>query len=137
MPAVVIVPGATGAGRTPTTRRLAESGIFVERFHAEGRASGWPWDIRYSGATNPNGSRDQDRLAAIGHAIARRREVDPKRIGVYSISFELAASTGATRNPDLPIQFILDGKGPTNGFAASLQARTLAPSDGDCWPQRA
>ena len=142
MPAVVIVPGATGAGRMRAARadarRLAAEGILVASFNAEGRSSGRPWDIRSSGTSDLNGPRDQDGLAAVVRAIARRRDVDPERVGVYTISFGLAAATGAiARHPDLPIRFIVDEEGPTDCFAASLRAWTLAHSDGDDWPQRA
>lgn len=142
LPAVVVVPGAVGSGRMMAARAdaraLAASGVAVIGFNAAGRSNGRPWDIRSGGTGDLNGPADQDDLASVVRMVARHRAVDASRIGIYSVSFGLAAVLGAvSRHPGLPLRFLVDEEGPTDCFAAALRAWTLAPSDGDHWPARA
>lgn len=120
-------------------RALAATGVAVIGYNAAGRRGGRSWDLRSGGTGDLNGPADQDDLAAVIQHFARHRAIDPDRIGIYSVSFGLAAALGAiARHPRLPVRFLVDEEGPTDGFAASLQAWTLAPSgEGAGWPARA
>lgn len=142
MPAVIFIPGATGAGRMRALRRdaraLAARGVMVVGFNAQGRSNGRIWDVRSGGQPNLNGAQDQDGLAAVITAIAQRPDVDRSRLGIYSVSFGLAVALGAlARHPELPVRFLIDEEGPSDRFSAALQAWTLAPSTGAHWPARA
>lgn len=129
-PAVVLFPGGVGAGRmmtrSPAARRLAESGVVVVGYNAEGRVGG-RWDLRSGGRGDLNGPVDQDGLAAVVRHVAALPDVDPARLGLLTVSYGLVAAAGAVaRHPDLPVAFLIDEEGPADPWSAMLRAWTLA-----------
>lgn len=128
--AVVLLPGGVGAGRrmarSPGGTRLAEAGMVVVSFNAEGRSSGKLGDRRSGGTLDFNGARDQDGLAVVIRHVLELSDVDPDRLGLCSISFGLVAATGCmARHPDLPVRYLVDEEGPADGYSAMLQGWRL------------
>ncbi len=131
LPAVVMIPGGVGAGRTmvlrATARELAERGVVVVGFNARGRSSGKLRDRRSAGRNDFNGPRDQDDLAAVIRDVLADPHVDPQRLGIYACSFGLVAAAGCiARHPDLPVRWLVDEEGPSDACAAMLCAWRLA-----------
>ncbi len=127
LPAVIMVPGGVGAGRTmvqrPGAQRLAREGWVLASFNAEGRSSGKLGDRRSGGTCDFNGHRDQDGLAQVVRAVAALPAVDASRLGIYALSFGLVAAAGClARHPDLPVAWLLDQEGPSDCCASMLCA---------------
>ena len=131
-PAVVLVPGGTGAGRKDAegseAEALSAAGMVVVAFNAEGRGSpGVAGDIRSEGVEDYNGFRHQDGLAKIIEFALSLDYVDPENVGVYSRSFGITMSAGCLgRYPELPIKYLVDGEGPSCSFVTTQGPRYLA-----------
>ncbi len=130
LPAVVLVPGGIGAGRTMVQRvaakELAAGGMVVVGFNAQGRSSGKLLDRRSQGRNDFNGIEDQDGLAAVIRRVLSHPAVDPDRLGIYACSFGLVAAAGClARHPDLPVRWLVDEEGPSDACAAMLCAWRL------------
>lgn len=123
-PAVVLLPGALGAGRLMARgkvgTRLARAGMVVCSFNAEGRSNGFG-DRRSGGRSDYNGPRDQDGLAAVVRRLAAEPDVDPDNLGLASVSFGLVAATGALARHRLPVAWLVDEEGPADCFSAMLK----------------
>lgn len=124
LPAVVLSPGGVGAGRMmargPVGTRLAQAGMVVVSFNAEGRKGG-RLDVRSGGRLDFNGPRDQDGLAAVVRHALTLPDVDPERLGLASVSYGLVAVAGCvSRHPALPVQWIADEEGPADCTSAML-----------------
>ena len=132
-PAVVLLPGALGAGRTmarrPGAAMLAAEGVVTASFNARGRTSGKLADPRSQGRCDYNGFADQDGLAAVIQTVARLPYVDASRIGLYAVSFGLVVAAGClARHPELPIAWLIDEEGPSDAAAALLRGWSLVPA---------
>jgi hypothetical protein len=122
--AVVMVPGGIGAGRLAAqgteAKILAESGMVVVCFNAEGRVSNHPGDIASEGTEDFNGFRHQDDLAEILQYVIGLDYVIPDNIGVSSASYGITMAAGcAGRHPEIPVKYIVDGEGPSNSFVTA------------------
>jgi hypothetical protein len=133
--AVVMVPGGIGAGRLDAqgaeAKLLAESGMVVVCFNAEGRVSGHPDDIASEGTEDFNGLRHQDGLAKILQYVIGLQYVMPDNVGVYTASYGITMAAGcAGRYPEIPIKYIVDGEGPSSSFVTVHEPWALytAPS---------
>ncbi|MBI5868480.1 MAG: hypothetical protein HZB43_09365, partial [candidate division Zixibacteria bacterium] len=116
-PAVVAVPGGTGAGAPMADnlsyRNLAANGFVVVAFNAEGRGSGAPGNLISQGVENCGGFLHQDDLKAVIEFVAAQPDVDATNIGVETNSLGIAMGAGALgRYPDLPVKYLIDGEGP-------------------------
>jgi hypothetical protein len=119
--AVVMVPGGIQAGRLDAlgteAEMLAEAGMVVVCFNAEGRVSSHAGDIRSEGTEDYNGFRNQDGLAKIVQYVISLKYVIPDDVGIRSQSFGITMAAGcAGRYPEIPIKYIVDGEGPSNSF---------------------
>lgn len=124
-PAVVMLPGGMGSGRLMargrTGTQLARAGMVVVSFNAEGRGKGLI-DRRSGGTPDFNGFRDQDGLAAVVRHTLSLPDVDPDRLGLYSVSFGFVAAAGLVgRYPELPVRWIVDEEGPADAYSAMLK----------------
>lgn len=115
-PAVVIVPGGSGAGsasveidddqRNP--QRLAENGWITVTFDADGRGF-------TAGEEDYCGFIHQAGLSAVIEATAALPYVDRDRIGLFSGSYGITMASGVlARYPDLPVKFLVDFEGPAD-----------------------
>lgn len=128
--AVVMVPGGIGAGRLAAkgteAKILAESGMVVVCFNAEGRVSSHPEDIASEGAEDFNGFRHQDDLAQILQYVIGLEYVIPDNVGVSTASYGITMAAGcAGRYPWIPIKYIVDGEGPSNSFVTAHEPWAL------------
>lgn len=128
--AVVMVPGGTGAGRLMAqgteAKMLAESGMVVVCFNAEGRVSDRPGDIASEGTEDFNGFRHQDGLARIVQYVMGLDYVVADNVGISTQSYGIAMAAGcAGRYPELPIKYIVDGEGPSNSFVTAHEPWAL------------
>ena len=128
--AVVMVPGGIGAGRLAAqgaeAKILAESGMAVVCFNAEGRVSDHPEDIASQGTEDFNGFRHQDGLAQILQYVIGLDYVIPDNVGVSTASYGITMAAGcAGRYPEIPIKYIVDGEGPSNSFATAHEPWAL------------
>ncbi len=129
-PAVVLVPGGINPGRLyamgANVRMMAEAGMVVATFNAEGRADDSGEDILSEGTEDYNGHRNQDGLAAIIEYVADLDYVDPENVGVKTQSFGITMGTGClARHPDLPVKYLVDGEGPPNSFVTCQEPWAL------------
>ncbi len=128
--AVVMVPGGIGAGRLAAhgaeAKILAESGMVVVCFNAEGRVGGHPDDIASEGTEDFNGFRHQDGLAKILQYVIGLQYVIPHNVGLRTASYGITMAAGcAGRYPDIPIKYIVDGEGPSNSFVTAHEPWAL------------
>ncbi|PIV28710.1 MAG: hypothetical protein COS37_00360, partial [Anaerolineae bacterium CG03_land_8_20_14_0_80_58_20] len=99
IPALVLVPGGTGATEPRKAEALAAEGFLVIIFDPEGRG-------RSEGTEDYNGFIGQDGLAAVIEAATALPGLDANRYGLVSYSYGVTLATGAlARHPDLPIDF--------------------------------
>ena len=129
-PAVVLVPGGINPGRMLAMGRdaqlLAESGMVVVTFNAEGRADDSPDDIRSEGDEDFNGYRHQDGLCIIVKHVISLPYVISNNVGLSTQSFGITMGAGcAGRNPEIPIKYIVDGEGPPYSFVTCHGPRFL------------
>jgi hypothetical protein len=129
-PAVVLVPGGINPGRLyamgANVRLLAEAGMVVVTFNAEGRADDSGQDILSEGTEDYNGHRNQDGLAAIVEYTADLDHVDPDNVGIKTQSYGITMGAGClARHPDLPIKYLVDGEGPPNSFVTCQEPWAL------------
>ncbi len=118
-PAVILVPGGTGAGAPaidrPEYRRLASWGFVVVTFNPPGRGNGRPGNLRSGGEEDYNGFAGQDALKAVIEFVAGLGGVDPNNLGLRTSSFGIALGAGAVgRYPGLPVAWLVDMEGPSN-----------------------
>jgi hypothetical protein len=119
--AVVSVPGGINPGRMAAlggeARMLAEVGMVVVTFNAEGRVDDSPDDIASEGTEDINGFRQQDGLCALVEYTMDLPFVISDNVGIRTQSFGIAMGAGcAGRHPEIPIKYIVDGEGPPNSF---------------------
>lgn len=119
--AVVFVPGGINPGRMEAMGEdailLAEAGMVVVTFNAEGRGSDLPEDIISEGTEDYNGFRQQDGLCALVEYTIDLPYVIADNVGIKTQSFGIAMGAGcAGRHPEVPIKYIVDGEGPPNSF---------------------
>ena len=108
IPALVLVPGGTGATEPRKAEALAAEGFLVIIFDPEGRG-------RSEGTEDYNGFIGQDGLAAVIEAATALPGLDANRYGLVSYSYGVTLATGAlARHPDLPIDFYIDWEGPVD-----------------------
>ena len=132
-PAVVLVPGGINPGRMLAhgyeARLLAEAGMVVVSFNAEGRVDDAPEDIASEGSEDYNGYRHQDGLCAIVEYIMELEFVLPGNVGLWTQSYGITMGAGcAGRHPEIPIKYIVDGEGPPTSFVTCHEPLAL---DGD------
>ena len=131
--AVILVPGGINPGRMQAhgaeTRQLAEAGMVVLTFNAEGRVDDVPEDIASEGSEDHNGFRHQDGLCAIvKYAIGLDYVID-SNVGLKTQSYGITMGAGcAGRHPEIPIKYIVDGEGPPSSFVTCHEPFAL---DGD------
>lgn len=116
-PAVVAIPGGTGAGAPladfASYRSLASNGFVVVCFNPEGRGATQPGNLRSEGEEDCNGFIHQDDLKAVIEYVACQPNVNTNNIGVQTSSFGLAIGAGCLgRYPDLPVAYLVDAEGP-------------------------
>ncbi|MEN8151641.1 MAG: hypothetical protein ABFS86_17630 [Planctomycetota bacterium] len=121
VPAVISVPGGINPGRLAAwgdeARLLAEMGVAVFCFNAEGRADLVPPDKRSEGTEDMNGPRNQDGLAEIFRHALGRPWVTADNVGIRTQSYGITMGAGcAARHPELPVKFLVDGEGPPSSF---------------------
>ncbi|MBD3235686.1 MAG: hypothetical protein GF330_03170 [Candidatus Eisenbacteria bacterium] len=119
--AVVLVPGGINPGRLLAlgyeARLLAEAGMVVATFNAEGRGEEIPEDRISEGSEDCNGTRQQDGLAAIVRFVQSLDGVDADNIGIKTQSFGITMGAGClARYPELGVRYLVDGEGPPNSF---------------------
>ena len=130
-PAVVMVPGGINPGRISAlgqdVKLLAGSGLVVFTFNAEGRSSDSPNDIRSEGTEDYNGFRHQDGLCSVVKYSLGLPYVLSDNVGIASQSYGITMAAGcASRYPDIPIKYIVDGEGPPYSFVTCHGPRFLA-----------
>lgn len=119
---VIKVPGGINPGRsealTPEAIALAEAGMVVVTFNAEGRSDPRnPDDVTSDGKEDYNGFRNQDTLAEIFIYTTQLPYVISENIGFRSQSYGITMAAGcAARHPELDIKYIVDGEGPPSSF---------------------
>jgi hypothetical protein len=127
--AVVKVPGGINPGRsealTPEAIALAEAGMVVVTFNAEGRIDTRnPDDIASEGEENYNGFENQDTLAEIFLYTTELPYVISDNVGIRSQSYGISMAAGcAARHPELEIKYIVDGEGPPSSFVTVQEPR--------------
>ncbi|MGD8554532.1 MAG: hypothetical protein PVJ07_00575 [Anaerolineales bacterium] len=131
--AVVMVPGGINPGRMMAegqeVRLLAEAGMVVLTFNAEGRVDDVPQDIASEGTEDHNGFRHQDGLCAIVQYAIDLGYVIPDNVGIKTQSYGITMGVGcAARHPEIPIKYIVDGEGPSESFVTCHEPFSL---DGD------
>ncbi len=132
-PGVILVPGGINPGRLLAlgrdARSLAEAGMVVVTFNAEGRVDSSPDDIQSEGAEDYNGHRHQDGLCALVKHTAALPYVIAENVGISTQSYGITMAAGCVaRHPGVPVKYIVDGEGPPNSYVTTHEARTL---DGD------
>ena len=131
-PAVVKVPGGINPGRmealTPEVRMMAEAGMVVVTFNAEGRVDTKTTDDKQSeGDEDFNGFRHQDGLAEIIRFTRGLPYVLPDNVGVRTQSYGITMVAGClARYPDLSVKYLVDGEGPSESFVTCHGSRFLA-----------
>jgi hypothetical protein len=120
-PAVVEIPGGINPGRMAIygaeQTMLAEAGMVVVTFNAEGRVDSVAEDIASEGSEDFNGFRQQDGLCALVQYVMALDFVLPDNVGLRTQSFGITMGAGcAGRHPEIPIKYIVDGEGPPSGF---------------------
>jgi hypothetical protein len=116
-----MVPGGISPGRAdaqgPEAQLLAEAGMVVVCFNAEGRVSDHPGDIASEGTEDYNGFRHQDGLAEILRYVMNLDYVIPDNVGIRTQSYGITMAAGCVgRYPEIPVKYIVDGEGPSNSF---------------------
>ena len=109
-PAVVAVPGGSGAGssKTQEEENLAKGGYVVVVFDADGRG-------KTGGEEDYCGFTHQDGLKALIEAVAALPQVDPARMALSTSSYGVTMGAGVlARYPELPILFLVDYEGPAD-----------------------
>ena len=120
--AVIKIPGGINPGRSENygteAIALAEAGMVVVTFNAEGRVDELnPDDLQSEGVEDYNGFRNQDTLAEIFRFVMELPYVDQNNIGLRSQSYGITMAAGcASRHPDLPIKYLIDGEGPPDSY---------------------
>lgn len=132
-PAVVLVPGGINSGRLLANghdaKLLAEAGMVVLSFNAEGRVDKAPEDIASEGTEDYNGPRHQDGLCEIVKYAMELGYVIPDNVGIKTQSYGITMGAGcAGRHPEIPIKYLIDGEGPPNSFVTCHEPLAL---DGD------
>ena len=127
---VVMIPGGLGAGRVDAqgseARILAEAGMVVVCFNAEGRVSNHPDDIASEGTEDFNGFRHQDGLATILEYIIGLDYVIPGNVGIRTLSYGITMAAGCVgRYPDIQVKYLVDGEGPSNSFSTAHEPWAL------------
>lgn len=128
--AVVMIPGGLGPGRLDAlgteARILAESGMVVVCFNAEGRVSNHPDDIASEGTEDFNGFRHQDGLAKLLQYVISLDYVIPDNVGIRTLSYGITMAAGCVgRYPEIPVKYIVDGEGPSNSFVTAHEPWAL------------
>jgi hypothetical protein len=131
--AVVSVPGGINPGRLAAlgseARMLAEAGMVVVNFNAEGRVDDAPVDIASEGTEDYNGFRQQDTLCALVQYTMDLPYTIGENVGIRTQSYGITMGAGcAARHPEIPIKYIVDGEGPPNSFVTCHEPLAL---DGD------
>ncbi|HEY71030.1 MAG TPA: hypothetical protein G4O08_10640, partial [Anaerolineae bacterium] len=134
--AVVSVPGGIQPGRLEAlggeARMLAEAGMVVVTFNAEGRVDTSPQDIASEGTEDTNGFRQQDTLCALVEYVMDLPYVIADNVGLRTQSFGIAMGAGcAGRYPEIPIKYIVDGEGPPNSFVTCQEPYSLDDDPGN------
>ncbi len=134
--AVVFVPGGINPGRMEAMDEdailLAEAGMVVVTFNAEGRGSDRPEDVISEGTEDYNGYRQQDALCALVEITIDLPYVVSDNVGIKTQSFGIAMGAGcAGRHPEVPIKYIVDGEGPPNSFVTCHEPAALDDDPGN------
>jgi hypothetical protein len=119
--AVIMIPGGINPGRLDAkgteAKMLADSGMVVVCFNAEGRVSNHLDDIPSEGSEDFNGFRQQDALATILQYVISLKYVIPNNVGIRTRSYGITMAAGCVaRHPEIPVKYIVDGEGPSNSF---------------------
>lgn len=120
-PAVVLVPGGTGAGAPavdrPEFQELASQGFVVAAFNPPGRGNGLPGNLQSGGQEDYNGFAGQDALKAVIDYVSGLDGVDLNNLGILTSSYGIALGAGAVgRYPDLPVAWLVDLEGPSDSL---------------------
>jgi hypothetical protein len=124
-PAVIVIQGGLGSGTpfidTPVSAALLEHGYAVITFNPEGRGSGQPGDLTSEGSEDYNGHIFQDDLKGVLESAQTFSFVDPKRLGVVSLSYGISIASGClARYADDPavqnVRFLVDVEGPSDNY---------------------
>jgi hypothetical protein len=128
--AVVSVPGGINPGRLAAmggeARMLAEAGMVVVNFNAEGRVDVAPQDLLSEGAEDYNGFRQQDTLCALVQYTMDLPYVIGDNVGIRTQSYGITMAAGcAARHPEIAIKYIVDGEGPPSSFVTCHEPLAL------------
>jgi len=128
--AVISVPGGINPGRMAAlgmeARTLAEAGMVVVNFNAEGRVDASPEDIASEGSEDYNGFRQQDGLCALVQYTMDLPYVISDNVGIRTQSYGITMAAGCSaRHPEIPIKYIVDGEGPPNSFVTCHEPLAL------------
>jgi len=128
--AVVSVPGGINPGRLAAlgqeARMLAEAGMVVVNFNAEGRVDESPEDIASEGSEDYNGFRQQDTLCALVQYTMDLPYVISDNVGIRTQSYGITMGAGcAGRHPEIPIKYIVDGEGPPGSIVTCHEPLAL------------
>jgi hypothetical protein len=135
-PAVVAIPGGINAGRMQAygaeARVLAQAGMVVVNFNAEGRGGNLPDDIASEGTEDYNGFRHQESLCALVRYVMTFDDVINDNVGLRTQSFGITMGIGcAARHPELSIKYIVDGEGPPNSYVTVHEPYALDDDPGN------
>ncbi|MFC1572737.1 hypothetical protein ACFL6M_03970 [Candidatus Eisenbacteria bacterium] len=135
-PGVVVIPGGINPGRveadSPLMVQLAETGMVVVCYNAEGRVSSVPGDITSEGVEDYNGYVNQDNLAQMIRYTLALQYVNDENVGIATFSFGVTTAAGClARHPELPVKYFVDGEGPSRSFVTCHEPRSLDDDRGN------
>jgi pimeloyl-ACP methyl ester carboxylesterase len=141
-PAVVLCPGIDdGAnvfvnGTAPISAdEVARLGCIAIRFDPAGRGDSW-------GDEDFGGAEHQDDVATVVRHLKTLPQVDPKRIGIVTISLGVAMGVGAVVHAGADVAWLIDWEGPCDREIITAGGTIMAPANGHSiddevyWPPR-
>lgn len=130
-PAVVVIPGGLGAGRTLSQEdpwfNLAEQGVVTVSFNFQGRGNDAN-DITSEGEEDYNGFLNQDDLRLVVLYTLALQNVQYDNVGIFSMSYGITAAAGCVgRYPELPVKWLIDVEGPSDSYVTCFEPWSLDP----------